>query len=135
MFLGIFRGSLPSENSEEYSLGKFRGTISSEFSEGISLGIFRGRVPRNFPTVFSEGHSLGKFRGIFRQWDHRRCSSEFPRKKSPSEFRHKFPREFRRLTLFRRYYSDGSFPGFVVGIREFRRHSEDIFPGNRAVFL
>ncbi|WZZ26255.1 hypothetical protein YC2023_009656 [Brassica napus] len=71
--LGKFRGTEPSENSEEQSprkiprnesLGKFRGMSPSVYSEEEvpryiprkkSLSIFRGNVPRKFPRV----HFLG----------------------------------------------------------------------------
>ncbi|XP_033148068.1 uncharacterized protein LOC117134195 [Brassica rapa] len=137
------------------SLGKFRGTYfprnfprewsSSENSEGVlSLGIFRGTyVPRNFPiniprNVLSKLPRIGPsefHRYIPRNLPTNICFSEFPRNFVSSEFRRKFPTEFRGSMNFREDISEDFFRRYVVGIALFRRHTDDFFPQYPDVFL
>ncbi|KAF3544035.1 hypothetical protein DY000_02009149 [Brassica cretica] len=84
LFLGIFRGFISSEFSDENSEEHFVGT-----SKVNSEDVLPRYIPRRFPTNW---------------W-----SSEFPRKFISSEFRRKIPRDFRGKWNFRRVISEDLF--------------------------
>uniref|UniRef100_A0A0D3CRU9 DUF4216 domain-containing protein n=1 Tax=Brassica oleracea var. oleracea TaxID=109376 RepID=A0A0D3CRU9_BRAOL len=103
-FLGIFRGlrssEIPDENSEEHFVG-----TSEDWTIGKSIKISRG----SSPSVYSED-----------------LSDEPVVLGVSSEFRRKFPRDFRGKMNFRGFISEDFF---------LRRHTDDFFLRYAAVFL
>uniref|UniRef100_A0A0D2ZZG6 Uncharacterized protein n=1 Tax=Brassica oleracea var. oleracea TaxID=109376 RepID=A0A0D2ZZG6_BRAOL len=75
--------------------------------------------PRNFRRNSFSRNSVGNFRGKF----------------ISSEFRRKYPRDFRGKMNFRGVLSEDFFRRYFVGIALFRRHTDDFFPQYAAVFL
>uniref|UniRef100_A0A0D3CQM2 Uncharacterized protein n=1 Tax=Brassica oleracea var. oleracea TaxID=109376 RepID=A0A0D3CQM2_BRAOL len=110
-FLGIFRGlrssEIPDENSEEHFVG-----TSEDWTIGKSIEISRG----SSPSVYSE-----------------ELSDELVVLGVSSEFRRKFPRDFRGKMNFRGVISENLFRRYVVGITLFQRHTDDFFPRQLAL--
>ncbi|KAF3542503.1 hypothetical protein DY000_02005362 [Brassica cretica] len=111
--LGIFRGLRFSEFTDEDSEEHFVGT-SEDYTIGKSIEISRG----SSPSVYSED-----------------LSDELVVLGVSSEFRRKFPRDFRGKINFRGVISEDLFRRYVVGITLFRRHTDEFFPRYAAVFL
>ncbi|KAF2574521.1 hypothetical protein F2Q70_00001602 [Brassica cretica] len=111
---------------------KFPTNVSSEYTEG--------HIPRNIPRI-GPSENPSKYleevrpRYIPRTFPTNWWSSEFPWKLISSEFRQKFPRDFRGKMNFRGIISEDLFRRYVVGITLFRRHTDDFFLRYAAVFL
>ena len=105
---------IPDENSEEHFVG-----TSEDWTIGKSIEISRGSPPSvNSKDLSDELVVLG-----------------VSRKFISSEFRRKFPRDFRGKMNFRGVISEDLFRWYVVGISLFRRHTDDFFPRYVAGFL
>ncbi|CAN6933060.1 unnamed protein product [Brassica oleracea] len=122
----------------------YRGTHSSEFSEGSVPRKFPMKIPRNISSELPRigpSESPSKYpeevlpRYIPRSFPTNWWSSEFLRKFISSEFRRKFPKDFRGKMNFRGVISEDLFRRYVVGITLFGRYTDDFFPRYVAVFL
>ncbi|KAF3509713.1 hypothetical protein F2Q69_00001032 [Brassica cretica] len=114
-----------SEFPEEFPR-KFRGSSNFGFPRNF-LGIYR----RNSEETLIRRYIPRKFRGISDE----KSPRNIPRKFISSEFRRKFPRDFRGKMNFRGVISEDFFRPYVVGIALFRQHTDDFFPQYAAVFL
>ncbi|KAF3578414.1 hypothetical protein DY000_02031020 [Brassica cretica] len=139
-----FRGNInPSVYSEEIPrrnvfLTKFRGNSDEQVIDRCVFGhipIDRCVYKKTFEILKPKTVVPRNFLGIFRGISDEESPRNIPRKFISSEFRRKFPRDFRGKMNFRGVISEDFFRRYVVGIALFRRHTDDFFPQYAAVFL